>query len=139
MNLSFRISLKHGLVAICALWFLAGHAVAGAPKERVINIEAAMRTWQERYSMISTSTAYWEARSDLIEPGAYPEDGFYGQDLLDPQKAAYLVDNLYLEMRFNLFRFLNTPASGDIASGRNRIRRFCFGCTNTRVRTLSDG
>src|SRR5688500_783984 len=77
-------------------------AFAEQPKMKVIAIEAAMRAWQERHQQTTSAAAYWQPRSDGTEPGKFPADCFYGADLLNPQKAADLVNNLFDEMQFNV-------------------------------------
>jgi RHS repeat-associated protein len=109
--------LIKGVLVALAIFPITNAARAEKPKERVLNIEAAMRTWQERYNMTTGFKAGWYNRtSDDRYPGDYPEDCFYAVDLLDPVKATALVENLYFEMRFRVERFIKTPADGSITS-----------------------
>ena len=95
-----RLRLLMILLGLFTAFVAVGHAEK--PKVKVIAIEAAMRAWQERYHTTSPFYAYWYPRSDGTEPGRFPQDCFYGDDLLCPQKAADLVNNLLHEMRYSV-------------------------------------
>jgi RHS repeat-associated protein len=101
---------------------LVSSSRAEQPKVKVIAIEAAMRAWQERYHTATPFYAYWYARSDKKEPGNYPEDCFYGADLLDPQKAAKLVNNLLDEMRYQVAGNFAVSEADAWAETRSAIR-----------------
>lgn len=108
-----RPALK--LIVFCFLLAAtAQSAFAGSENRKVINIEAAMRAWQERVMMLSPFGAYYpeNRRGQSAEP--YPEDGFYGADLLDPVFAASLVDYLYWEMYFDVDEFVVAPAQNPV-------------------------
>jgi RHS repeat-associated protein len=70
---------------------------AGSEQRQVIAIEAAMRACQERVAMVSAFDAMWPSHNG-VDPGPYPEDGFYDEQLVDNKKAAALVRWLYYEM-----------------------------------------
>ncbi len=82
------------LFSFCAF---QGIAYAGQDREeKVINIESAMRAVQERHlESGSSSPVWWWPNKELIEPGPYPSDGFYCDDLLDPEFAAARVEDLF--------------------------------------------
>ncbi len=57
-----------------------------------------MRAWQERYTVVSSAKAYWPANKKGVAAGAYPENGFYRDDVSDEDFAASLVEALYYEI-----------------------------------------
>lgn len=77
------------------------HAGQGVGQQ-VINIEAAMRAVQERFQKSrgqgSDDAIWWWPNKEFVEPGPYPADGFYCEDLADPEFAAQRVDDLFWEV-----------------------------------------
>jgi hypothetical protein len=63
-----------------------------------INIEAAMRVWQERYHRVTGQFITWPANLNGDPPGQYPKNCFYAEDLQDPARAAALVQSLAAAM-----------------------------------------
>ena len=74
--------------------FLCIPIQAGTTK-KVINIEMAMRAWQERTLATTGYQAFWDPNKAGMEPSEFPDDGFYGKDLEDPDFCASLVGTLY--------------------------------------------
>src|SRR5436190_11347545 len=90
---------------------LVGAPLHAGTEKKVINIEAAMRAWQERATMTTPFKAWWYPNRHAMEPGDYPVDGFYGEDLLDPQFCAFLVENLFWEVSNGSFIDPSTATS----------------------------
>ncbi len=63
-----------------------------------INIEAAMRVWQERYYRVTGEFIRWPANLKGEVPGLYPKNCFYADDLRDPARATALVQSLAAAM-----------------------------------------
>jgi YD repeat-containing protein len=72
------------------LMVLPQHALA-------IKIEEAMRALQERHLLcygVDEPMPWPNRQIDNANPGEFPPDGFYAEDMRDPVRAAYLVDVL---------------------------------------------
>src|SRR5688572_12513276 len=81
---------------------------------KVIAIEAAMRAWQERSVAVNGGyTSWWEPNRLNLSPGDYPEDGFYGEELLNRQFCARLVENLFWEVGNGYFIDPTTATSAE--------------------------
>jgi len=116
-----RVRLLFALLGLFTVFVAVGHAEK--PKVKVIAIEAAMRAWQERYHTTSPFYAYWYPRSDGTEPGNFPNDCFYTDDLLCPDKAAKLVNNLLDEMRYSVVgRFATDESQAWVEGSNSRIK-----------------
>jgi len=68
-----------------------------------IKIEEAQRAVQERYQKALGTTVGWPAKINGTPAPAFPQDGFYGDDLLDGTKAAALVADLAGKLSSNPF------------------------------------
>ena len=68
-----------------------------------IKIEEAQRAYQERYYMVFGSYVSWPPKIDGTPAPAYPDDGFYDDDLLNTTKAAQLVRDLASKLKDNGF------------------------------------
>lgn len=120
---SLRIVLCSASLATLAQ--LTGKAEAN-PANPVpqLAIEAAMRTWQERYQAVMAKPVKWPKRvSDGVLPGDYPIDCFYHPDLTSDARAAALVralaesmteverdpTRMYYDSRTDRLRFYPVP------------------------------
>lgn len=88
-------------ITICLLYtvFIA----ACAQNAWAIKIEEAQRALQERYQLALVTTVSWPPKTDGTPTPAYPEDGFYGDDLSNASKAAELVADLAGKLSNNTF------------------------------------
>lgn len=95
------------IILLFGACLLPGYGQQSTPTKRTLNLEAAMRAWQERWVVATGADQIyglsnpnyfkpivWPARlSDGQRPGPYPQDCFYAADMQDPKRAALLVLN----------------------------------------------
>jgi RHS repeat-associated protein len=100
-----------------------------APKKETLNIEQAMRAWQERYCALTGADQgsvrsltnpnnyrplVWPNNLSGENPGPYPKNCFYAEDLQTPEQAAVLVRAFAQMIKDTLDKVKSTGALGVI-------------------------
>ena len=125
-----RPSLWCVLLALTVGLIQPAAAQPAAPKKETLNIEQAMRSWQERYVVLTGAdqiyglsnpnyyrVLVWPRNLAGENPGPYPRNCFYAEDMRKPERAALLVAALAQSIKDTLNK---TGQSG----GFGVIRRF---------------
>lgn len=129
MNFSsfVRPSLWSVLLTLAVGLVLPAAAQPACPTKETLNIEQAMRAWQERYSSLtgadqiyglSNPNYYkqltWPRNLAGENPGPYPRNCFYADDMQKPERAAVLVAALAQAIKDTLNKTGQTGSFGVI-------------------------
>lgn len=122
-----RPSLWCVLLTLVVGLALPAAAQPAAPKKETLNIEQAMRSWQERYVVLTGAdqiyglsnpnyyrVLVWPRNLAGENPGAYPRNCFYADDMQKPERAALLVAALSQAIKDTLNKVGQTGGFGVI-------------------------